>query len=74
MENHEATFIKGSFVHNARAAYSLPGSGLEISVFVNNISDERRQNFVFDLTTSNGNLIQSYAKPRWWGVSIRKDF
>ena len=23
---------------------------------------------------TNGNMIQSYAKPRWWGVSVLKRF
>lgn len=74
IDNSEATKVEGSFVHNARVTYRLDESGLELAAFVNNISDVDRENFTFDFLTTTGSVIKSYAKPRWWGVSIRKEF
>ncbi|MFC4349194.1 TonB-dependent receptor [Kordiimonas lipolytica] len=74
LDNNFATFVPGSFVHNARVSYFLPDQDLEISAFVDNISDVDRRNFAFDLIASGGNAVYSYAKPRWWGVSLRKNF
>lgn len=74
IENTPATFLKGSFVHNVRVSYTLEDEGLEFAAFVNNVSDVDRENFVFDLIATGGYLLKSYSKPRWWGVSIRKNF
>ena len=74
IDNNFATFVPGSFVHNARVSYFLPEEDIEVSAFIDNISDKDRQNFAFDLTASGGNTVGSYAKPRWWGFSVRKHF
>ena len=74
IDNNRATLVKGSFMYGARAAYYYDPQDLEVAVFVENLGDVDRQNFVFDLISTNGNLIQSYAKPRWWGVSVLKRF
>jgi len=74
IDNNFATYVPGTFVHNARVSYYLPEQDVEVSAFVDNISDKDRQNFAFDLTATGGNTVRSYAKPRWWGVSVRKHF
>lgn len=74
IDNNYATFLKGSFVHNARITYQLSDPDIEFAVFVDNISDVDRTNFAFDLTATGGNSVFSYAKPRWWGVSARVNF
>lgn len=74
VDNNRATLLPASFVHNARIAYRMPDKGLELSAFVNNISDVDRENFVYDYLAFTGSVIKSYAKPRWWGVAIHKDF
>ncbi|MBO9378858.1 TonB-dependent receptor plug domain-containing protein [Sphingomonas histidinilytica] len=74
IDNNAATFVPGSFVHDARITYRMPDKGLELSAFVNNISDTDRMNFVFDYIHTTGSKLESYAKPRWWGVSVRKEF
>jgi len=72
IDNTFGTFVEGSFVHNARISYTLPAQGIEVAAFVNNISEEERMNFSYDLIASTGSLLQSYARPRWWGITIRK--
>jgi len=74
VDNNLATFIKGTFVHNARISYRLEDEGIEISAFVDNISDIDRDVFAFDLISSGGFIIRSLAKPRTWGLTIRKEF
>lgn len=74
IDNNFATFVEGSFVHNARVAYRFSEPAVEVAAFVDNISNVDRQNFAFDLTTTGGNAVFSYAKPRWWGVSARVSF
>lgn len=74
IDNNFATLIPGAFVHNARASFYMNDTGIELAAFVDNISDEDRQNYAFDLIASGGNIVQSWAKPRWYGVSVRKEF
>lgn len=74
IDNNAATFLPSSFVHNARIAYRLPDQGLEVAAFVNNISNVDRENFVYDYIAFTGSVIKSYAKPRWWGISLRKEW
>lgn len=74
IDNSPVTFVPGSFVHNARITYRIPDKSIEVSAFVNNISDVERMNFVFDYILTTGSKLESYAKPRWWGLSVRKEF
>jgi iron complex outermembrane recepter protein len=74
IDNNNATYVPGSFVHNARASLNLPDKGLEIAFFVDNISNVAREQFQFDLTSSTGSWLRSYAPPRVFGGSIRKTF
>lgn len=73
IDNNPATFIPESFVHNARATLYLE-DGIDLSAFVNNISNEDRVNYSLDGMSTGGYFIRSYAPPRWIGVSVRKSF
>jgi iron complex outermembrane receptor protein len=74
VDNNPATFVRGSFVHDARISYELANQGLEFAASVDNISNTSRENFTYDLISSTGTLIRSYAPPRWWHLSVRKKF
>jgi iron complex outermembrane receptor protein len=74
IENNPATFVEGSFMHSARVSYLLREYDLEIAAFVDNIGDTDRYLYTFDFIATTGSIIQSVAKPRWWGVSLRKEF
>lgn len=74
VENNLATKVKASFIHNARITYTLGDRVTELAAFVNNISDVDRENFSIDFITTTGSVLKSYAKPRWWGVSVRQEF
>jgi hypothetical protein len=50
----------------------LKNDGLQLALFVNNISNQRRINFVYDAVAISGSQEQSVAAPRWVGFSIRK--
>jgi iron complex outermembrane receptor protein len=74
VDNNNATYIPGSFVHNARLSLDMEDKGLELAFFVDNISNASREQFQYDLTTTTGGWIRAYAPPRWIGGSIRKSF
>ncbi|MEA3180934.1 MAG: iron complex outerrane recepter protein [Gammaproteobacteria bacterium] len=74
VDNNFATFVPGSFIHNARVAYKLEASGIEIAAFINNISNVARMEYSYDLISSTGSLLRTYDKPRWLGFSVRKSF
>ena len=74
VDNNDAVYIESSFIHNARISYTMEQSGIELAAFVNNISDENRQTMAYDLISTGGFQLRSYDRPRWWGVTIRKDF
>jgi outer membrane receptor protein involved in Fe transport len=74
VDNTVATFVKHSFVNNARVSYDLEQQGLQFAVSVDNLSNVARETFSYDLIASTGSVIESYAKPRWWHATIRKKF
>ena len=74
IENSAGTAVESSVVHNASVTWALADSGLSIRAFVNNLTDEDRQTFRYDLISSGGYVVDQYAKPRWAGISVRKSF
>ena len=74
IDNSPSTLTPGGFIHNVRLTYRIPSDKIEISAFMNNVSNYARVNFVFDYITTTGTKLESYDKPRWWGVSVRKEF
>lgn len=69
--NAPATQEGGYAVFNARAGYDLPG-GVSISVFVENLANEKYRSFVFD--TGLGVAEQFLGAPRTIGVSLAYRF
>ena len=74
IDNSAASFLDGSFQHDARIAYEVDERGLEFAAFVKNISDDNREVFAYDLIATGGYRAVSYALPRWWGASVRVKF
>lgn len=74
IDNNAATFVKGSFVHGARVTYHVESMGVDLSAFVDNVSNVNRQTFSYDVTGTEGAVLRAYARPRWFGGSIRKQF
>ena len=74
IDNNNATYVPGSFVHNVRVSLDMKDKGLEFAFFIDNISNVAREQFQYDLTATTGSWIRAYAPPRWIGGSIRKSF
>lgn len=72
IDNTPAVSVRASAGHNARVSYTW--GHWEASAFVNNFTNEIRQNAAYDLTTSYGYAIQTFALPRWYGGSVRYQF
>ena len=61
-------------VGNVRVSYALRHTGLEIAAFIHNVTDEEYRLTNFDLSSAFGLSQQAYARPRWFGASMRYDF
>lgn len=55
---------------NGRVAFRTPSERIEIAAFVDNISNERYDTLRFDLSSSCGCTLATYAKPRVYGLSV----
>jgi outer membrane receptor protein involved in Fe transport len=66
--------VRESFVNNARLTYDLEKQGLQFGVAVDNFCNVARETFSYDLISSTGSILESYAPPRWWHATIRKKF
>ena len=74
IDNSPVTLAPGGLIQNLRVTYRLPADKIEISAFCNNFMNYARVNFVFDYISTTGAKLDSYDKPRWWGLSVRKEF
>lgn len=73
VDNDPGRFIPESFLHNARISLDV-NNGLELAIFMKNISNVERLTTSSDTTASFGNWLQHFDRPRWIGGSIRKSF
>ena len=71
IDNSIYTRAPGFFVHRAPVAFNLRDKGLELSLFVDDISGKGRITCSFD-TAPFGFLVQSHAQPRWLGGWLRQ--
>ena len=74
IENSPATAVEDSLVHNASVTWDIDSMGVSIKVFVNNLTDEDRQTFRYDLISTGGYVADQYTASRWAGLSVRKSF
>jgi iron complex outermembrane receptor protein len=59
---------------DGRISYLLPDQRTEVALFVENIGDERYDTLGFDLSSSCGCSLATYAKPRVYGLSVHYGF
>jgi iron complex outermembrane receptor protein len=71
IDNSPLNQVPGVFMHNARVTVVIPDQDLELSFFVNNISNTAKIGWV---QRGSDGVIYAYDKPRWIGGSIRKTF
>ena len=61
-------------VGNARIAFRTSDDHWEIAGFVNNLTDKAYRIYNLDLSTSFGFTQQTFARPRWFGGSVKYSF
>lgn len=61
-------------VADARLSWSDTQGQWSAVVFVDNFTDDDHSVIGFDVSSFYGTSQESYAKPRTWGVSVRRDF
>ena len=59
---------------DAKLTYMSPDDDWEVSVFVNNLTDERSLTYSYDITGFGYYTIQVFGPPRWFGASLRYRF
>ena len=58
------------WLFNATLRYEAPGGHIEVLAFVRNFLDKEYRVQSFDLTSSNGILIEVYGEPQTFGAAI----
>lgn len=71
IDNSILNRVPAVFMHNARASLSFDAQNLDLSLFINNISNKEKIGWV---QRASDGVVYAYDKPRWFGVSIRKAF
>ncbi|WP_417594644.1 TonB-dependent receptor [Parasphingorhabdus sp.] len=69
--NSDVVKQKGYLVGNLRLSYRTLDERWELSAFVDNIGDKSYATWAYDIAAFAGVIEKTYAKPRWWGVSLR---
>jgi len=68
IDNTPAVRVPASTGHNARVNYAW--NRWELTGFVDNFTNAIRPTSAYDQTTGYGYAIRTFAKPRWWGVTL----
>jgi iron complex outermembrane receptor protein len=61
---------EGYWLHNARIAYRTPDERIELAFWVSNIFQEEYKVDVFDLSRSADSILEVWAEPRMYGVTL----
>lgn len=74
IRNFDGEKMDSFWLWNARLSWTSSDARWVGSVFVNNLADERYVHTGFDLATLCGCAEEAYGKPRWYGVSLRRNW
>ena len=58
------------WIFNATLRYAAPGGQFEVLGFVRNFMDKTYKIQSFDVTSSNGLLLDVYGEPRTYGAAV----
>jgi iron complex outermembrane receptor protein len=61
---------EGYWLHNARIAYRTPDERIELAFWVRNIFEEQYKLDTFDLAFSASSILELWAPPRTYGVTL----
>jgi len=74
IRNFDASELEDYTVGNARANWTSADDQWEVSLAVQNFTDERYYTIGFDLSNATGSNSLVPAKPRWYSASVRYNF
>ncbi|MFC7050972.1 TonB-dependent receptor [Emcibacter nanhaiensis] len=74
IRNFDSQKLDSYVITNVRADWTSVDMDWTVSAFVSNVFDESYATIGFDLANLCGCNEMLYGKPRWWGVSVRRDF
>jgi iron complex outermembrane receptor protein len=73
IDNNPSSTEDGYVVGNARLSYTDRSDRYSVALWVKNITDKEYRTFNGPIT-SNGYTLQQFGRPRWVGVSFRKNY
>ena len=74
LRNFDSTELDSYTITNARVSYTSEDQDWELAAFVKNITDEEYAVTGFDISLFCGCSEITAGEPRWWGVSVRRNF
>ena len=74
LRNFDSTTVDNYTLVNARVSYAAADDKWEFAAFVDNVTDEEYTVTGFDISLFCGCSETTTGKPRWWGVSFKRNF
>lgn len=74
LRNYDSHKMEDYTLFNARLSYTSVDKGWEAAIFVENLTDEDYPVTGFDISLFCGCSEIAVGKPRWWGLSLRRNF
>ena len=74
LRNFNSTELDGYTLSNARISYTTGSADWELAAFVKNLTDEEYAVTGFDISVFCGCSEIATGNPRWWGLSLRRNF
>ncbi len=73
-ENSELVGQSALWIMNLRLSYQMPGENIEISGWVENLTDQTYTVDVFNLSRFRGSILYAIGDPRTYGVTMKVSF
>ncbi len=74
LRNFDSQRLPSYFVANVRMTWTSENGDWLLTAFVDNVGNKRYRLIGFDLATLCGCNEEYYGKPRWYGVTVRREF
>jgi len=74
LRNYDSHKMDDYTLANARISYTSTDSNWEFAAFVKNLTDEANEVMGFDISLFCGCSEIAVGEPRWWGVSMQRNF
>jgi iron complex outermembrane receptor protein len=74
LRNYDSHKMDDHTIANLRLSYLTREGDWEIAAFMNNVTDEENEVMGFDISLFCGCSEIAVGEPRWWGISLQRNF